>query len=245
MRRAICIVAIAFALTACGGDGSTPTATPEPAPATLIERAPNAASSQVSLTFDAVVGSGEIERILTGLAAENVRAAFAVTGVWAEANTGLLNAIAAAGHQIINLTYDGASFTGASTGTPPLDADARALALSRAEATIFRNTSRSTRPFMRPPHGDVDDSVRADAGRNGYAYAVTWSVDLRDNSADDDTPPADAEILIGRARAEVNGGDIVLLDAQSPVTVEALPGLVAALRERGLELATVSMMLEE
>jgi peptidoglycan/xylan/chitin deacetylase (PgdA/CDA1 family) len=98
---------------------------------------------------------------------------------------------------------------------------------------------------MRPPHGDVDDSVLSDAGRNGYAYAVTWSVDLRDSSADDDTPPADAEILIERARAEVNGGDIVLLDAQSPVTVEALPGLVAALRERGLELATVSTMVEE
>jgi peptidoglycan/xylan/chitin deacetylase (PgdA/CDA1 family) len=199
----------------------------------------------IALTFDAAGEAGEIERIIPVLAAENVRATFAVTGVWAEANTGLLNAIAAAGHQIINLTYDGASFTGASTGTPPLDADARALALSRAETTIFRNTSRSTRPFMRPPHRDVDDSVLSDAGRNGYAYAVTWSVDLWGSSTDDATPPADPAIVIERARVEVNGGDIVLLDAQSPVTAEALPAIIAALRELGLELTTVSTLVEE
>jgi peptidoglycan/xylan/chitin deacetylase (PgdA/CDA1 family) len=92
-----------------------------------------------------------VAEILETLRREGVRATFAVRGLWAEEHRDLLLAITSAGHDVINATYHGESFTGASTGTPPLTAEQRALELSRTEVTVYHLSQRSTRPYFRPP----------------------------------------------------------------------------------------------
>ncbi|HMC71061.1 MAG TPA: polysaccharide deacetylase family protein [Mycobacteriales bacterium] len=131
----------------------------------------------VALTFDAGSDVGYTALILETLRAEGVRASFGMTGKWAEQNHDLLLAIAAGGHEFINHTYDHASFTGLSSGEAPLSTEQRALEISRTETTVYHLTGRTTRPYFRPPFGDLDQSVLTDVARAGYPTIVMWTVD--------------------------------------------------------------------
>ncbi len=149
-------------------------------PARIVCRG-DAQRRMVALTFD--VGSdgavGEVPQILATLRREDLRASFAVTGLWAEQNHALILAITSAGHQVINATYDGASFTGASTGARPLTAAQRTLELQRTETTVYHLTGRTTRPYVRPPYGDIDAGAPLDVAAAGYGTIVLSTVDTR------------------------------------------------------------------
>src|SRR6185437_7955424 len=107
------------------------TTTPSASQPARIVRRGDPQRRTVALTFD--VGNDSVaravEQILATLRSERVRASFAVTGLWAEQNHALILAITSDGDQLINGTYDGASFTGASTGMPLLTAAERSLEL--------------------------------------------------------------------------------------------------------------------
>lgn len=145
-------------------------------PATVVRRA---ATNQkvVALTFDAGSDTGFTAVILDTLKANNIKASFGITGRWAEQNPSLPRRIAQEGHLLINHTYSHASFTGYSTGDAPLSRAQRRDELDRTEAIIKNLTGATTKPYFRPPYGDYDDSVNADAGARGYRYNVMWTVD--------------------------------------------------------------------
>lgn len=158
-----------------------PPATPEPEPAAsppaVTVRKGTTQRKAVALTFDAGSDAGYAADILDTLAANGITAAFGVTGKWVEQNPGLLQRIVKEGHVLINHTYDHASFTGASTGKPPLGKAERWDELDRTEALVQELAGATTKPYFRPPFGDYDDSVNADVGARGYAYNVMWTVD--------------------------------------------------------------------
>lgn len=207
-------------MAACA-DASAP-APPTPSSAALVFEL-ETSEPEVALTFETGRDAGGVAGILAILRRENVRASFAVTGLWAEAHPALLNAIAADGHTIINGTYSGRSFTGVSTGTPALTRDERLLELQRTETTVYRLTNRSTRPLFFPPWGDVDDSVLLDARAAGYAAALVPALRL-----DDD----------GRPPEEIGGGAIVGLGTGEG-DAATLRVLLGELNER--ELAVVAL----
>lgn len=193
----------------------------------------------VALTFDIGDGAGRTAEILAALRAEGVRAAFAVTGRWAEAHPDLMRAIAADGHRFLNGTYDGASFTGASTGAASLTFDQRALALSRAETSIYRATNRSTLPYVRPPHGDVDASVERGAVALGYGVIVLWSIDTLGRDG------ASADAIVEHALSRVQPGAIITMQAGADShDAAALPRIIDSLRQRGYAFETVDEMRE-
>jgi len=205
----------------------TPTTQSRPATATIVSHG-NASRRMVALTFDAGSDVGYTGEILDVLHREGVRATFSVTGLWAERNRDLLLAIAAAGHQIINHTYDHASFTGVSTNTAPLTRDQRALELSRTEVTVYHLSGRSTRPYFRPPYGDVDASVQRDAAAAGYSTIVMWSIDtLGWNHA-----TADAIVERSLARAEPGAIYVMHVGSESQ-DAAALPRIIDGLRVQG------------
>lgn len=191
----------------------------------------------VALTFDIGDGAGRTAEILAALRADGVRAAFAVTGRWAEAHPDLMRAIAADGHRFLNGTYDGASFTGASTGAAPLTFDQRALVLSRAETSIYRATNRSTLPYVRPPHGDIDASVVRDAVALGYGVIVLSSLE---------TPGRDgADAIVELTLSRVQPGAIIAMHAgANSRDAGALPRIIDGLRQRGYAFETVDEMRE-
>lgn len=165
----------------------TPYVTPTPTPPTptpfsgvaRVIRLGNASRSTVAFTFDAGSDVGYTSQILDSLSANGIRASFGMTGKWAEQNPDLLRRIVNEGHELINHTYDHASFTGLSTGKAPLTQAERWDELDRTEAIVQQIAGATTKPYFRPPYGDYDDSVNADVGARGYAYNVMWTVDSR------------------------------------------------------------------
>ncbi len=144
--------------------------------ATVVSRG-NPARRMVALTFDAGADTGYAARILDTLRANGIRASFGITGRWAEQNPDLVRRMVAEGHHLINHTYSHDSFTGRSTGRPPMTQAQRWQELDRTEEIVQRLTGASTRPYFRPPYGDYDASVNADVYARGYTYNVMWTVD--------------------------------------------------------------------
>jgi peptidoglycan/xylan/chitin deacetylase (PgdA/CDA1 family) len=192
----------------------------------------------VALTFDAGADPGHTAGILAVLRAERIRASFGVTGLWAQDNPTLLQAIAADGHQFLNHSYDHASFTGLSTDSPALTFDERALELSRTETTVFRLTNRSTRPWFRPPYGDLDASVEADAAALGYPYIAMWSIDTfgwRRATADE---------IVDRTLSLASPGAVIIMHVGiESQDAAALPRVIEGLRADGYAFETMDEII--
>jgi peptidoglycan/xylan/chitin deacetylase (PgdA/CDA1 family) len=242
---------------------SLPTATPVPEPtATIPQPAPTqppaptptlAPSGEamvvtrvqtgelvIALTFDAGADRGYAEQILDTLKAEGIKATFGMTGRWAEDNPDLVRRMVEEGHQLINHTYSHPSFTGRSTGQPPLSTEERLAEIQRLEDVVAEVTgSRETmRPYFRPPYGDYDELVLRDLPLAGYTVVVMWSVDSLGWNG------LSAQEITERCLAGAEPGGIILMHvgAQSE-DAQALPGLIAALRERGYRFVTVAELL--
>lgn len=213
------------------------TATAAPADA-IIVRTGVATRRAIALTFDAGSDAGNARAILATLREEGVRATFSVTGLWAETYPADLLAIAADGHPLMNHSYSHRSFTGASTGATSLTTDERVLEMQRTETTVYRMSNRSTRPFFRPPYGDIDDALPGDVARAGYGYVVMWSIDTRGWDA------ASAEEIVASVRAQAAPGAIVVLHVgAASEDAAALPALIEALRADGYAFETVPEIL--
>lgn len=192
----------------------------------------------VALTFDAGADTGFTGDILETLRREGVRATFSIAGLWAERNRDLLLAITADGHALINHSYDHASFTGLSTAKPPLTPEERALELSRTETTIYHLSQRTTRPYFRPPFGDVDGSVQTDAGAAGYGTIVMWTVDSQGWNH------ATANQIVERCLAQASPGAIYVMHVGSESQdAAALPRVIEGLRAAGYSFGTIEEVL--
>lgn len=189
----------------------------------------------MALTFDAGSDTGFTTQILDTLAAEGIPATFGLTGAWAEANAGHTARIAAAGHQLVNHTWDHRSFTGVSARPAVQAAADRRDQLERTEAAIVGITGRTTKPWFRPPYGDFDASVNADVGAAGYRWNVLWTVDSLGWQG---LSPA---AITARCLEGAAPGAIYLFHVgAASQDAAALPAIVAGLRERGYSFGTVA-----
>jgi peptidoglycan/xylan/chitin deacetylase (PgdA/CDA1 family) len=235
----------AASATVSPAPSATATEAPPPTPAPtsnpiapLVLRRGDPARREIALTFDAGSDPGFTQDILRTLYTESIRASFAVTGLWAEANPDLLRAIAADGHVLMNHTYNHRSFTGLSTDTPPLSPDLRALELSRVETTVYRLSSRTTRPYFRPPFGDYDDSVVTDAAAAGFPVIVMWTIDTLGWNA------ATADAIVERTLSLAEPGAIVIMHVGSESQdAAALQRVIDGLRADGYVFVTIEDMV--
>jgi len=224
---------------------STPTLTPVPPPTDTPEpREPplgyaevirRGSGMSVVLTFDAGSDTGFAAQILDTLKAEHITAAFGMTGQWAERNPDLLRRIVAEGHQLINHSYDHASFTGLSSRQLPLSQQQRWAEVDRTEEIVQQIAGASTKPYFRPPYGDYDDLVNADVFARGYTYNMMWSVDSagwRGISADE---------IVETCLSEVQPGAIIIMHVGSASQdANALPRVIDGLRDRGYSFVPLS-----
>ncbi len=210
-----------------------------PAAARVVSRG-DTSRRAVALTFDAGSDPGFTGEILDVLQREHVRATFSVTGLWAERNRDLLLAIAAQGHVIINHSYDHASFTGYSSQKPALTAEERALELSRTETTIYHLAQRSTRPYFRPPYGDLDAGVARDVAADGYSTIVMWTVDTLGWNH------ASADAIVDRSLAGAEPGAIYVMHVGAESQdAAALPRIIDGLRAQGYAFATIDEIIAQ
>jgi peptidoglycan/xylan/chitin deacetylase (PgdA/CDA1 family) len=193
----------------------------------------------VALSFDAGADPGYTTSILDTLRAQGVVASFGITGRWAEQNPALLRRIVAEGHHLINHTYDHGSFTGFSTSSAPLSAEARYVQLDRTAEVVRSIAGVEFGPYFRPPYGDYDASVNADIAARGYTVNVMWTVDSLGWNG------LGAAAITDRCLARATPGAIYIfhVGSQSEDAL-ALPAIIEGLHRQGYALGSVAALLE-
>ncbi|MFF3847200.1 polysaccharide deacetylase family protein [Streptomyces sp. NPDC002328] len=177
----------------------------------------------VALTFD----DGPIadtRRLLRVLKDRNVKATFYVVGKNVQKNPSTVRTAALAGHQIGNHGWDHADLT-------KLSAAKVRSQLSRTDAAVKQATGKNP-TTLRAPYGAHNATVRSVAGRP----LVHWSIDTLD------WKHRDTARLIRTVNAQTKPGDIVLLHDIHRTTVDAVPGIVNALKSRGYHFVTVDQL---
>lgn len=207
--------------------------------ARTVDRA-STTERRVALTFDAGADRGYTEQILDTLRVAGVKASFGITGQWAEANPDLVRRMVADGHHLINHTYSHDSFTGFSTGRGPKPAAARARELAQTEQAVQRIAGASTKPYFRPPYGDLDRSVAEDVYAEGYEVVAMWTVDSQGWNG------LSRSAIEARCLRMAAPGAIYIFHVGSAAQDgPALPAVIDGLRERGFQMGTLDWLLRQ
>lgn len=188
----------------------------------VLRRAP-VASKRVALTFDD--GPDEMTpQYLELLDNLGVPATFFLSGARAAAHPDLVREYLRRGHQIANHGYEHERFTALSR-KQLLDG------LERTESAIGGQFT--GKPWVRPPHGDLDATTLLTLFGQGYVVAL-WSIDSNDHRERDP-----AAVAAACSPDHVTGGDVILFHEGQRWTLEALPSIVGALHASGLECVTM------
>lgn len=207
-----------------------PVSSEEHLPGVEIDRA-NTGRPEVALTFDAGSDWRPAKKILDTLHSEGVKSTFFLTGEWVKQNPKTTSRITDEGHELGNHSWSHTAFTELSE--PDIMDE-----LDRTEAIIRETTGKSSKPYFRPPLGARDDRVRRIVGENGY-LSIYWSIDSLDSVRKGIT----AQEIEDRVLEKVAPGTIVLMHCGSQATADALPNILAGLKERGLQPVPVSKLL--
>lgn len=228
-----CLGAGGLAAWAIGCGGAVSACAPSSPAALAVARLPTS-QRVVALTFDAGADRGYAPQILDTLSRTGASGSFSVTGKWARENPDLVKRMAQAGGTIINHTYDHRSFTGTSTQQPSLVRAARNWEISTTDRVLTAITGMSTKPYFRPPYGDLDACARREVKAAGYRYIVMWSVDSL------------GWYGLSRAKIErrvltrLRPGQIYLFHVgHLSQDAAALPDIIRQVRARGYRFATV------
>jgi len=196
----------------------------------------------VALTFDAEhpdrskCPPGTQERILDALDHDDLRGTFFLQGRWVTAYPATARRIAESGHLVGNHSDYHARL-------PLFSDDGVRADVTGAERTILDVAGVDPRPWFRCPFGEGHDDSRVLAVLGDLGYRnVHWDADGQD--WEDDRGPRDVEDAIVSGAARIGDGAIVLLHTWPGPTLEALPGIVARLRDAGASFVTVAEVLD-
>lgn len=176
-----------------------------------------------ALTFDdgPVADSRRLLRILKE---HDVRVTFYYVGKNVQKYPSTVRDAALAGHQTGNHSWDHTKLTQLSSAQVKSQ-------FSRTDTAIKQATGAKP-TTVRAPYGAHNATVRAAAGRP----LVHWSVDTLDWKY------RDSARIVKTVRTNTRPGDIVLLHDIHKTTVDAVPGIIKALKERGFHLVTVDQL---
>jgi polysaccharide deacetylase family sporulation protein PdaB len=229
---------------------SAPTSTPAPVvmgPALTASPAYNikehvtysgARSNQkklVALTFDDGPDSKYTDQILNLLKKQNITATFFVIGEHAAAHKDVMKRIISAGHEIGNHSWSHSDLT-------KLDEQQLEAEIDKTDEVIQSLTNQPT-TLLRPPYGAVSQQVIEYAEKSHKI--VNWSVDSRDWEG------ISTERILQNIKKEVRPGAIILQHSAGGKngnlsnTVQALPLIIAYLKEHGYQFVTVSNLISQ
>jgi peptidoglycan/xylan/chitin deacetylase (PgdA/CDA1 family) len=195
----------------------------------------------VALTFDAGANADAVGPILATLATERVAATFFLTGDFVRRFPAESGAIVTAGHRLGNHSATHPHFTSLTTSHLRDE-------VTRAEADIRSRAGGDPAPFFRFPYGDRDARTIAAVNDLGYV-AVRWTVDTLGWQGT--TGGRSAAEVTQRVLDTAQPGQIVLMHVGSHPTdgstldADALPSVIAGLRQRGYSFVTLNVLLSD
>lgn len=192
--------------------------------------------NQIALTFDAGGSDEGMADLLSAMQQGRVSATFFLTGKWADAHPAWATAIADSCHIIGNHSWG--------------HKDLVTMEEWEVKQEIVRVEDRFTslygsqyRRLYRLPYPVDSEPLRGLVRRLGY-HIVGWSID----SLDDSPPPKSAAFIASRILQHSNedlDGAILHFTVGKRETIEALPVIINALRERGFEFVTIADWLTD
>ncbi|MBN2057192.1 MAG: polysaccharide deacetylase family protein [Candidatus Saganbacteria bacterium] len=184
----------------------------------------------VALTFDDGPSLGFTEKVLDIMARENVKGTFFLIGHKVMAQPELMARLAREGHELGNHTFTHSKVTW-------LGDDKLAYELKQTSQLISEMTGKSVKLF-RPPHGTLNAAKSRLIQQQGYDI-VLWTVNADDFYRAGRGMRSHSSIA-NRVLGQVKGGDVVLMHDDSQQLVDALPLIIAGLKQKGYSLVTVS-----
>lgn len=207
------------------------------APVTAAPRAPAAeigngdrSTSSVALTFHGNGDPALADRLLSVLEAHRVKGSVLAVGSWLTAHPDLARRVTTAGHDLGNHTQHHLPMRRLGAAQAFAEIQGCARTLTAATGTIGRWFRASGTQHTTP-------TIRAAAGRAGYANCVSYDVD----GLDWRDPPRNT--VVTAVLSSARRGSIVSLHLGHPVTVEALPAVLDGLHSRGLLPVTLTELL--
>jgi peptidoglycan/xylan/chitin deacetylase (PgdA/CDA1 family) len=113
--------------------------------------------------------------------------------------------------------------------------------ITSTDAAIAPLTGQTTKPWFRPPFGGWNAAVQLGVATAGWRHLVMWDVDTIDWKPESDGGPTTADI-VAKITAKAQSGSIVLMHLGGYNTLDALPGILAAIQAKGLQPVTLGEM---
>jgi peptidoglycan-N-acetylglucosamine deacetylase len=196
------------------------------------------AAKKIALTFDDGPDAEYTPAILDILRDHGVPATFFVIGANGEEHPELLRREIAEGHEIGSHTFTHPNIASISTTQFRLELSATKRLL---ESEIGRDTHLFRPPYAIDAEPETADQVRPLEMLSDLGYLT---VGMQIDPGDWQRPGSDA--IVSATLAAADRGNVVLLHdsgGDRSQTVEALPRLIAGLRERGFEFVAISGLL--
>lgn len=184
---------------------------------------------RIALTFETRSSDDGLAGLLKILKAEGVSATFFLTGNWLKKYPAEAASILGQGHEIGNHTLNHSVLLYLSG--KEIKEELNGFNEAAREILEYRPVS------FRPPRGLYNGLV-LEAARKQHCRTVLWSVESYDYLSGD---PAE---LCARIKSRVHHGAIVVFRVGAPVLLDALPEILACLREQGYLPVTVSALLK-
>lgn len=181
-----------------------------------------------AISFDAAWGADNTQKILDVLDEYGVKATFFVVGNWATQYPETAQAIAKAGHEVMNHSNAHDHFNA-------LSADQIIADVTACNEKIKEITGKCP-TLIRCPYGEYDDHVIA-AIRSMGMEPIQWDVDSLDWKG------ISASEITKRVTGKVGCGSIVLFHNAGEHTPEALPDILNYLRNNDYEIVPISQIL--
>lgn len=185
---------------------------------------------RVALSFDAAWGNEDTQALIDILGEYGVAVTFFVVGDWVDKYPESVQALADAGHEVMNHSSNHAHFSSLTTAEIKSDisqCNDKVEAVTGVRPTLFRC-----------PYGEYDDHVIKAVRALGMT-PVQWDVDSLDWKG------ISAQEISRRVLDRVQPGSIVLFHNAAEHTPEALPEILEALLAEGYEIVPISEILLE